>query len=190
MVENPGSETIPVIFKVLTRVQKSDGSEDNKETSDIAVFPPQMLLGSGQKKAVRVTYRGDTNFTQEKAYRVIAQQVPVNLKSEKSAGIKMLLKFQNALYVQNKDYKSNVAISSFKNTKDKLRVTIFNSGTKHQYLHNLSIKFTKGKEVLKVDADELKKLEGQNILAQSKREYEFKSVKGLTPEHKGVITFD
>ncbi len=191
LVENTSSETIPVIFKVLTREQNLDGSEKNNETTDLSIFPPQMILASGQKKAVRVTYKGELTFSKEKAFRVIAQQVPVDLKSkQKSAGIKMLLKFQNALYVQNKEYRSHLAIESFKVDGRKMKLVIRNSGNSHQYLQNLKIKFKKNKEVIELDSKELSKLDGQNILADSSREYEFTAVKGLTQEHKGLITFD
>ena len=199
MVENPGSETIPVVFKVITRVQNPDGSEKNEATQDLSIFPPQMMLGSGQKKAVRVTYKGDTNFNKEKAYRVIAQQVPVNLKDKKDTGIKMLLKFQNALYVKNKKGQSKLNITSFQKKKGKIFVEVTNSGDIHQYLHNVKIEFIKKakdkkgelkEQSLEVNEDELKKLEGQNILAQSKRVFEFNTLKGLTEDFQGVIKFD
>lgn len=191
LVENTSSETIPVVFRVLTREQSMDGSEKNNETSDISIFPPQMLLGPGQEKAVRVTYKGDSNFSKEKSFRVIAQQVPVELKeNKKSAGIKMLLKFQNALYVQSKEYKSKLSVSEFKLTGKKLKVVITNSGKVHQYLHHLNISFKKGEKVIGVNQEELKKLEGHNILAETSREFTFNAPKGLTGDYKGLITFD
>jgi len=190
-VENSSSETIPLIFKVLTREQSPEGVEKNEDTKDVTIFPPQMLLKSGQKKAVRVTYKGNRNFGKEKAFRVIAQQVPVNLKSEeKNTGIKMLLKFQNALYVQNKSHQSKVFVESFELIDDKLKVVISNTGKVHQYLYNVQLKFKKGNKQVLLDKENLKKLEGQNILAESKRIYVFEKIKELTAEFIGTITFD
>lgn len=190
MVENSSGETIPVIFKILTRKQNRDGSESNKETNELSIFPPQMLLAGGQKKAVRVSYKGPVKFDQEKSYRVIAQQVPVNLDpSDKNAGIKMLLKFQNALYVEDKKYKSDLKITQFKEKKNKLLVTVSNEGAKHQYLHDVKIFFVKDKKKVAVAQKDLEKLEGQNILAKSTRTFEFSMVKSLEKDFVGHITF-
>ncbi len=190
MVENQGSETIPIVFKVKTREQKDDGSEVNLDTTDITVFPPQMLLPGGQKKAIRVNYKGIQKLSKEQAYRVIAQQVPVNLKEDKESGIKMLLKFQNVLYVQDKDYQSNLVLTKFTSSKKGVEVEVRNSGEAHQYLHQVAITFRKGKKTLTPSKKELEELEGQNILAQSTRIFKFDKIKGLDESFVGQIKFE
>lgn len=191
LIENSSAETIPVIFRAVTRVQKSDGTEVNDETKEIQVFPPQMLLASGQKKSVRVTFKGNDKFSQEKSYRIIAQQVPVNLSTDKKkTGIKMLLKFQNALYIRNEDYKSQLKISEYEIKNNKLHVFVTNSGKAHQYLYNVNIKFKEGKKSIDIPKEELEKLEGQNILANTTRHFIFNPVLGLKNNWEGQITFD
>lgn len=190
MVENQGSETIPIVFNVKTREQKEDGSEVNLDTKDITVFPPQMLLPGGQKKAIRVNYKGIKKLSKELAYRVIAQQVPVNLKEDKETGIKMLLKFQNVLYVKDNDYQSNLVLTKFTSTNKGVDVEVRNSGKGHQYLHQVAITFRKGKKTLSPSKKELDQLEGQNILAQSTRVFHFDEIKGLDENFVGQIKFE
>lgn len=191
-IENTTKETIPVTIKVFERIQNEDGTEVLPKTTQVKVFPPQLIVPPGQKKTIRVDWIADAPPSIEKAYRIVAEQVPLDL-NKKSAkdkgGIKMLLKYVNALYVDPGKTKSNLQVLKYE-LGEKLRVYIINSGTAHQYLKNVKISFVSNKKTYSVSKKELQKLDGQNILAGSSRYFDFNFDTKIPKGLKGSIKFD
>ncbi len=191
-IENSSKEIIPVTVKVFERIQKEDGTESLPIANEIKVFPPQLIVSPGEKKSIRVDWTGPSTLEHEKAYRIVAEQVPINVKKKgmkNRGGIKMLLKYMNVLYVNPGKTKSDVIISKFKNDK-KLRIYLENKGSRHQYLRNVKISFNNGKDSITLSKDSLVKLEGQNILAKSKRYFDIDIKRKIPEEYRGSITFD
>lgn len=191
-VENTTSEVIPVTVKVFERIQLADGKEKLPATKDVKVFPPQLIISPGERKTIRVDWVGPKKLEMEKVYRIVAEQVPLNVKkaSKKNrGGINMLLKFMNVLYVDPGQTKSEVQVVKYDSGK-KLRVYLENRGTRHQYLRNVSITFKSGKNKIVVPKSELKKLEGQNILAKTVRYFDFELKTKVPQGFVGSITFD
>lgn len=95
-VVNTTSSPIPVVIKLLERHQNADGSERLPKTSELKAFPPQLVVPPNDKRSIRVDYIGKKNLKGEKAFRVVAEQVPLNIpkkgekKSQNQSGIKML----------------------------------------------------------------------------------------------------
>lgn len=192
LIENNSKNTIPVTVKVVGRIQKEDGKEDLPQTKLIQVFPPQLIIPPGEKKTIRVNWLGSKEIKSEEAFRIIAEQVPLDIdkkNAKNSGGIKMLLRYMNALYVTPKDAKSNLSIKAY-GQKNKLRVYIQNTGNSHQYLKNVRIKFIDKKKEYSIPAKELSKLDGQNILARTIRYFEFSKLNSLPKNLKGIIEFD
>mgnify|MGYP001223441176 CR=1 FL=1 len=188
-IDNPTQKPIPVLITVKERVQLLDGKEKLPDTSLIEAFPPQVIVPPKDKRSIKIKWKGKKELKGEKSFRVIAEQVPLNLDENKKSGIQMLLKYQAALYVDNGKSKSNLEIKSFKQAKV-LKVTISNKGNKHQYLKNVKIFFEKKDKRLELAMRELKQLEGQNILANSTRVFEFAPLKDLDASYKGHLSFD
>lgn len=191
-IENNTNQTIPVTIKAVERIQKIDGKESLPPTNQISVFPPQLIIPSGEKKTIRVDWKGKKKFKVEKSFRIIAEQVPLDLENKKqsnSGGIKMLLKYMNALYVNPGNTESKLRIQDYK-IKDKLEVIISNDGSKHQYLKGVKITFKDGDKKIQVAASELKVLDGQNILAKTQRLFSFKRPKGIKANLKASISFE
>lgn len=190
-VDNTSNQTIPVVLKAVARQQKPDGTEDLPETKLVTVFPPQLVIPAGEKRTVRVDWKGDTNLKKEASFRIIAEQVPLSLDEKtkkKSGGIKMLLRYMSALYITPKDAKPNISVESFELSK-KLNVTLSNTGNMHQYLKNIELSFTHKDKKIQIPSQDLAGLEGQNILANSKRVFIINRPEGLTKQFKGLIKF-
>lgn len=174
-IENTSKSIIPVTVKVFKRIQNQDGTEKLPKTTLIRVFPPQLIISPGERKTIRVDWLGKSDLNEEQAFRVVAEQVPLKLNKKKGkdkGGIKMLLKYVNALYVNPKDTEANLHVISYTVT-DKLRVFIRNNGNKHKYLKNIKLSFKSKDKIYKVSKLELKKLDGQNILAKTTRYFDF-----------------
>ncbi|EPZ52366.1 PapD pilus/flagellar-assembly chaperone N-terminal domain [Bacteriovorax sp. BAL6_X] len=180
-IENTSSEMIPVTINVLERIQKEDGSESLPKTSDVSVFPPQLIVSPGDRKTIRVDWKGGSNITTEKVFRIVAEQVPLkrgSTNSKNRGGIKMLLKYMNVLYVTKKEFQSKLVASHYEVGK-KIRVYITNKGKSHQYLKNVRFEFIKGDKKLSIPAKDMIKLDGQNILANTTRFFIFENTINL-----------
>jgi fimbrial chaperone protein len=191
-IENTTKDTIPVTAAAFARIQNADGTESLPRTKDIRVFPPQLIIPPGEKRTIRIDWTGENKIEKEQAYRIVVEQIPVELEQEKgkgASGIKMLLKYQGALYVTPEKMFSDLKVKKFVLGK-KLQVHIRNEGNAHQYLQNLRIKFVHNKKEIIIPEKELKVLNGQNILAETTRIFEFDVPKGLDEKFIGSIAFD
>ena len=57
-----------------------DGIETNQDANDdFIVYPPQLIVPPGTQQVIRVTWIGEPEPPIELAYRLIAEQLPINL---------------------------------------------------------------------------------------------------------------
>ncbi len=176
-IENNSKKNVGVQLKILKRNMNELGKENNTpvSSSDFMIFPPQAILKPGQKKTVRITWTKGSVPKKELNYRVVAEQLPIDFnknKKKKGASINILLKYLGALYIAPKEAESKIVSRIVGKKGGNLTVEFENLGNKHQILKNLKIKFynDKGKEVV-LQKNSLKGVNGENILANSKRKF-------------------
>ncbi|MBD0866649.1 MAG: molecular chaperone, partial [Rhodobacteraceae bacterium] len=81
--ENESAAPMAVQISLKRRQMALDGSETLSDAEeDFVVFPPQFLLGPGQVRSIRVQWLGDPQPEVELAYRIIAEQLPVDLQPQ------------------------------------------------------------------------------------------------------------
>lgn len=133
-VRNTTGEPIAVQMRVATRSIQPDGTELNEDASDVLqLFPSQIILRAGQTQTIRVRWLGDSAPEAELPFRVIAEQLPINLSREQneSSGVRMMLRYRATLYVQPANVAANAVVSSLEADGSYLRMTIENRGTAH-----------------------------------------------------------
>lgn len=188
-VENNSSDPAAIQVSALTWEVSPDGSEMNNDAEeDFVIFPPQLVLKPHESRAVRVQYLGAPEGSREKAYRLVAEQLPVNLQETPAAGsaVRFMLKFKAALYVAPGKVESDVAAESATALPDsRIRVTLVNKGTGHAILRKpeLEIIFSDGGRVA-VPSEVLSVMEGENIHAGNKRYFD------IAPDLAGRRTAD
>lgn len=174
-LENDSNAPIAIQLTVTKRIMKIDGSEDQpEELNDIDVYPNQMIIQPFEKKSVKVSYKGSEFDGPEKAFRIIAEQLPIDLEKnnkKKKGNVKILLRYVGALYVDNGKTESKIELKSFTATEKILKLNLENTGTKHQVLGNLKLQFIKGKNKIELASNELKNFSGENILPKMEREF-------------------
>lgn len=155
-VENDGSERVALQAETLTREIDQFGVETRKPTKDLSVYPPQMSLQPGEKRNIRLTWAGDRDFQDERAYRLIVSQVPVDLKKEelsKPGGqIKFLLQYIASIYVAPAQAASKISVDGFELKSDKLKIVFKNSGSAHRVLTGARIFLSTSVESKAIDA--------------------------------------
>lgn len=114
-VDNTGSTKVGVQISAHSRIQDENGKENLPATAHFSIFPKQLILAPGESKTVRVTYVGPKSVAKEAAYRVIAEQLPLDLKAMEPAQgtrLKFLIKYQTSVYVVPAGAKSKIVIES------------------------------------------------------------------------------
>jgi len=191
-LENDSDEKLGIELTVKERHMDQNGVETLPDSTDIKVFPPQVIIPAKEKRAVRVSYSGTGDITVEKSYRVIAEQLPVKVdeKTKRRSGIQMLMKYLAALYVTPENAESKIDIAEVKSSEKKLLITVSNKGNKHQILGKpvLTIKSGNTKHVLK--EKELQGFAGENVLANSVRTFSVSSNLKLGPDAKATLSIE
>lgn len=175
-VTNESDQQTAVSIKVATRVVDATGKETNEPADKLfLIFPSRVVLKPNSAQNVKVQYRGPANIATEQAYRVIAEQLPVDFSKSSSSGVSILLTYVAALYVTPKNVTPKLlvakAVGTQKDGKQGLEVTVKNDGTRHALIANPILKVSQGASMLEFTGDATGAIDGQNILAQSERTF-------------------
>lgn len=192
MIENDSSTSMAVELTVRERIMNEKGEETLKETSEVSAFPPQVIVPPKEKRTIRVTYNAKDLPEREKNYRVIAEQLPLNVDkdAQKKGGIKMLMKYVAALYAGPSNTKSDVKLVSFSSKEKELLLEVENRGTRHQLLNNPKLKYSHGSSKDELSASDLTGLAGENVLAGQKRIFNIKTSKTIPKDAKVELKFE
>ena len=178
-VTNESDQQIAVAVRVATRFIATDGTEKNEpvDGKTFLVFPARIVLKPNSSQSVKVQYRGSPSLQSEAAYRVIAEQLPVDFSKSNTSGVNILLTYVAALYVSPKNVEAKLVMSAAAGTEKNgargLMVTVKNVGTRHALLSNptLSVKAGSSAAAQEISGEALSAIDGQNILAQSERTF-------------------
>ena len=200
-LENNSDAPTSVQIRIMTREVDVDGNEKNADAEkDFTIFPAQMVLEPYAKRSVRVQWVGDAKLKEEKAYRIIAEQLPVHLDKEKpkTSAVKFLVSYRGALFVTPPGLVHSVTLDFSGATQDAtgkkmLEIVLHNRGTQHALLRNLKLdlKDDKGNTISLVGEDQLKGVTGEGILAKQRRRFMIPWPNGLDGKLKQIdFAFD
>jgi fimbrial chaperone protein len=145
-IENTTGEPLAVELNIVKREMNLQGIDKLiPANDDFMIYPPQVLLQPGENQTVRVTWLGDPKPVQELAYRLIAEQLPINLaptrgtlpvpnaKSSFSTSIKIKMRYQGSIYIRPSQAQPDVVLERIEpkveNGKSMLAITLHNQGT-------------------------------------------------------------
>lgn len=178
-LENDSDQPIAVTATLLKREMDLEGVESNQKVGDeFSLYPSQLIIPPNEKRSVKVTWIGKTVPVSELSYRLVAEQLPIDLDKNKKqkASIKVLLRYVAALYVTPEDYQSEVVLKKMEIDEKHVSFLIANTGRSHQVLSNLLIKVkvkVAGKKDIELNSEDLKGMSGENVLALSERLFRF-----------------
>lgn len=199
-VINDSSNRIAFQITILTRQIDIDGKETNAVVTNLfTVFPMQGILQPGQRQTVRVIWRGPVNLTNELAFRILAEEIPVETSQPQGpqdqpirTTIRMVTRYLCNIYVRPKGAKYNLEFSPLKRLEDgTYYFVITNTGTARAYITNpkLTLIDRSGKS-FSLDAQFLKPLEEVLILSAHARRIILKLPEEFTePEYNVELRF-
>lgn len=191
-LENNSKDKLAIEFSVKKRIMDQNGNETLEDTDALSIFPPQLIIPANEKRAIRVNWNKKKEIKVEEAYRVIAEQLPLEIgeKGVKKTGIQMLTKYMAALYLTPKDASSELKVIQIINEQNELKIHILNEGNKHKILAEPIIQIGSGDQTLALKAKDLQGLAGQNVLAKSLRIFTIKGTTKKIPSGPATIKVD
>jgi fimbrial chaperone protein len=188
-IENTTGEPLAVELNIAKREMSLQGVDKLiPANDDFMIYPPQVLLQPGENQTVRVTWLGDPKPTQELAYRLIAEQLPINLatnvgtlpdaKSGFSTSIKLKMRYQGSIYIRPSQAQPNVVIEriepKLENGKSMLAITLQNQGTARANLKEgqlqLKVAASQNRPNVTLTAAQMGLNERPTLLAKQKRQ--------------------
>lgn len=175
LLENQGTEKVPVQIEAFARSTDKNGEEVRVKSEDFIIYPEQLVLLPGEKRNVRVTWSGEFTGSDEKAYRIIASQLPVKFNEKGQASgnqdvnLNFLLQYVASAYVVPAGAKSKVRVKEVQAVDaKKIAVLVVNEGSAHQVLHTKDFTLYAGdKKVLQLK--QVKEFENVNLLPKTER---------------------
>ena len=185
-------------------VDANTGVDELEDVEDFLIYPNQLLLQPDEQQVVTLTWVGSQEVTEEKAFRIIVEELNLSLdeddedSDDMTVKLAALTKVVKAAYVAPSNAKPNIEISKVEVVSDeeskvkKIRLTLNNSGTAHKILKQTSITLTPIDENGKKVNDESKafipeELNGViNILAKSQRVVELAWPEGVKDTYTAI----
>jgi fimbrial chaperone protein len=176
IAENETNESMAIEFTVKERHMDEQGKESLPETKELAVFPPQVIIPPKEKRTIRVNWNGPGDLSQELAFRVIAEQLPLNVNGKKKqSGIQMLMRYMAALYVTPKNVEPKITAKVRSSSGGETIFQVKNSGSKHAIMLKPTVIIRSKKEKWVLKEKDLAGLSGENVLAGSERAFKVKT---------------
>jgi fimbrial chaperone protein len=168
-VENNTKARIAVEFSVRHRVIDENGKEERPAAEGFLVYPEQMSLEPGQKRAVRVTWQAEKMPEAELPFRFVASQLPVEFsedapKEARKVNLKFLIEYVASLYLNPPRTKAKMKVLKSQAKEGKLEVLVANEGNSHFLLERLELSARAGGKSFKASSEQLKDIRTENLL--------------------------
>lgn len=183
-VINDSAEQIAVELSMAERKISLEGQETTESADDdFLVYPSQIVLPPQGVQSVRVIWLGNPNPEKELAYRMIAEQLPINLNNPEesqaettSGAVKVMFRYMGSVYIRPKNAESKVVLNGITHEKgtdgnDRLVITFDNQGTRRAVLSELNLNLTSQGSQLTLKPEQLEGVNNGVILAGNQRRF-------------------
>ncbi len=201
-VVNDEDDRIAVEVTVVERHMNLDGEETYQPAEDdFLIYPAQIILEPGATQVVRVTWLGDPEPAQELAFRLVAEQLPINLVDPNEPApvrpvgqVQILLRYMGSLFVRPAGTQAAVSIESVVSQADAqgadaVAITFANTGNASASLRDLSLSLTAQGQSVTLSSEDLKDMAGTTVLPGQSRRYVLPRPATL-PQGPITATFD
>lgn len=188
-LENTTAEPSAVEISVKSREMAQNGDDLLGDADDqFSIFPAQVVLQPGQVQTIRVQYTGPSNINTERAFRLIAEQLPIDVGQAPQNGgrMRLLVKYVASVYVVPANVKAILSVQNTQMVSDSagnwLDITLLNEGTTRKILRDARLSVAG----ITLEGAAVKGLVGENILAKTKRTFRIPAPTGTVPPPTAV----
>lgn len=181
---NENADPVAVEIVIKARSMDESGQDGLKDAvDDWVVFPEQIILQPGETQSVRVQWVGDAAPAAELPFRLIAEQLPIDIGRPPAQGgqVRLLVRYVASLYVVPPDAKPDVRILSAGPVEGgaALEVVVRNHGTMRHILKDASLTVAAGDRTVTLPPEALTGFAGENVLAGATRRFRLPWPQGL-----------
>ncbi|MBX2865207.1 MAG: fimbria/pilus periplasmic chaperone [Leptolyngbyaceae cyanobacterium MAG.088] len=191
-VVNDTDEPIAVeVSMVSTEINLTGEENFTPAEDDFLIYPPQMILAPDEVQTVRVTWLGDPAPAQELTYRLIAEQLPINLLDPEAevpnrtrGEIKLNFRYITTVFIRPPGVVSDVSLVSVEpavvdSGETKLLVTFANHGNGNARLNDWQLELVGQGQTVQLTPDLAREIRGRVVLAGQQRQFELAWPEGL-----------
>jgi fimbrial chaperone protein len=189
-LENTTAEPVAVEVSVKARAMRPDGEDELTDADDqFTVFPAQVVLQPGQVQTIRAQYTGPATIDRERAFRLIAEQLPIELGQAAGNGgrMRLLVKYVASVYVVPNGARPVIRAGEARVVTESgsrwLEVAVTNEGTTRKILKDARLEL--GGRTL--SGAQLKGLDGENVLAGTTRRFRVPAPADLAVPSGGAV---
>lgn len=183
---NQSDKPEAVNIYMASREMDIDGNEINTNADeDFILYPSQIILMPNTMRTVRLEWIGNPEPDKELAYRIIAEQLPIDLENEENSEqvqLNINIRYMGSVYIRPENVLPDIVIESIRQTETddwgyrELLLEVYNRGTAHRILKDFRILLPDGTSL---DSDKVEGMNGSNILAGSRRRFLLPWPRGL-----------
>ena len=201
---NSSDSKTPIQVAIYRREPDIDGKEKYEESKDsgelFQIFPAQVILNPKEQRTLRVTYVGDPKLKEELAFRIIAEEFPINVTDPKKiikkavASIAVMTKYVGSLYVTPLGKQADMQVeASMKKSgaNTQMELLMKNKGTEHFILKNpkITVVTTSDGKAYSMPIESINAIGTQNVLAGRTRRFTIPWPKDV-PQGAVKVTID
>ena len=191
LLKNEGEEPVALRISLFERTMDREGAEARVPADHLfVVYPSRIVLAPHSVQSLRVKWNGGTDLVQERSFRILVEQLAVDFGGQASqgSGLQIMFRYLGAIYITPAGASPDTAVESFEKTGDDLLdLVLFNRGRAHFIITDGGFRFSETiggqKTSITVPVTEFEGIEGENILAGSRRRFSVTP----PPERKGEI---
>ncbi len=183
-IVNNTDEPIAVeVSMVSTEINLTGEENFTPAEEDFLVYPPQMILAPDEVQTVRVTWLGDPAPAQELTYRLIAEQLPINLLDPEAevptrthGEIKLSFRYVTTVFIRPLGVVPDLSLVSVEPTvvdsgETKLLVTLANQGNGNARLNDWQLELVGQGQTVQLTPANVKEMKGRVILPGQQRQF-------------------
>ncbi|WP_240955850.1 fimbria/pilus periplasmic chaperone [Wenzhouxiangella sp. XN79A] len=180
-VDNPSPSPVAVEITMHTREMTPDGEDILAPADDLfTVYPSQLILQPNGRQSVRVQWNGPAELDRERAFRLIAEELPIDLgdDEDQGAGLDLLVRYVASVYVQPQGASARLSIEPDVGD-DGVVLVVRNAGTMRAVLRDEDYALYADGRIVELDAAQLDGLAAVNVLAGHTRRLAIPASAGL-----------
>jgi len=191
-VENDSDQRVAVQMSLENYDMDENGTEINSTTDEFVIYPEQIILEPKTKRGVRVQWVGAQDLAIEKTYRIIAEQLPVDLdkNANQISGVKFLINYRGLIYVTPPGSNPDIKLTfKFDDKNNSLELICENKGEKSVRLHDmtLSLIYENGTiSKLSTRNSQIESISKELILANHKRRFQISKLLKLNSKIRNI----
>lgn len=188
---NDGAERIALTVSILTLARDEAYVETNRDAEDdFLVYPAQMVLSPGKRQTLRVTWLGTPTPTRELTYRIVVEQVPIELLDPKAkpapelAGqVRVMIAYRGTLFIRPPHASPSIAVEARAASDGALVVTLVNRGGAVGLVKSCAVTLQPATgPAIELSATAVGVMRNHRVLAGGRRRYIVAWPAGLSPQ--------